>query len=1659
MFLRRRVSWLLVAGSALIGAAIPANAADIAPDGSVTLHLNFQVPPSAEDVAELQAQVGRAQMVLCDSTDAQIRLSKVRITVGDGSQEKADVLLIPVLGRSYVPGAADKVVMKPSHARATAGAPALVYQGQTLAHELGHFLFAPLKDSYREQFPFGSACGWGPSFDSDLVALADRSRRNSIMQVSTQVCTHGPTGMTLSEFNPTWPNEGCARDEDCRPIACPGCAGAPKPDEWFCGGPTQAPLFASEMSTQVTHDRRRTTIADRGWPEAVCPGATSLRPGNLLVLNANMDPGEQAIFPVPGQPGFLCGNGVVDDGEQCDMGRAGNTVFTRVTRYRCADFAVDVNPNGTCKRDLACTDFGIQDFVRFPSCSSNCTFNKVLCFQPGIPGNPTPQDLLVACEKVATTREACVFDGTNPVPPSGAVCSSVAGGLTAGSLSCHTFNCTLDASQCAGRLRPPVVTDTFGTAAATAQASATVQLMDAKGLARSSSPKAATSLHELGLHLIRLSQDDWLLYVLGRGEEYVGGTTNKAVAIRTMKLGFNGLVVDRIDGAPITGPVTLVVGQGDPQNANNGAFKNGAPPATLTLQLDGARREKWLTPRDGSTASGTTTFRPGTGVLWVQNGSPPGDQVGLCEEQIECKNGWNAATGRFEATSETYQGLRDGNPPTEISDWDTVRVAMTAKGVKLEVPPTGLPAADTPSLAACGGAIAFPAVSATGLDQTILVIDRSASMGTKATPQTSSELPLLSRAKAGLPDRFGGLLERLRGLSEKPLDRLDQAKAAARGYLDLQTLRGHKVGLVSFAGQVTQDQVLAQVIPAAPVGADQVLKETVRQKIDALALGSGTNLGTALATARQSLATADASRARTIVLISDGGDPIHGVSSGTPSFIRRLLLNLLGILETNMGPDPLVVADVLAKEGIVVHTINVGQAAGRQLLANIAAKTGGRTLDLPETDLIPAALMAMFAQGRGETPIIDGAPSAVEKVESFLQTCYPDTETPCGPYDDAFDTGHGCFCLAESDAIPAGGQQESFEIPVEAGADRLNVLLAAAQPDPSKWNPRFRLIDPSGATTVTDASATVVVDPVYRLVSVPVPAQGKWRLEIEARDVAVPLFSHVSAHVENSHPDLLSGSPVTVKDGTDTEVSFSPQFDWQHIMTGATCSAALHTPDGKDRPLAVAADASRPGALFARVTADSYVGRGVYRVDALCRVEDDARPLPGEALGPELPADAPPDIKAFDRHVRRSFYVDSTVPPPVTGVGDCDGNGVPDEQEAAGDTDFDGLPDVCDDDDDNDDVPDARDGAPKNAGCQVASGCPVADAGPDQLLECVSDGSAPATLDGRRSSNPQGGALTYVWSAEPVVLTKATTAVATGRFSLGTTTATLVAGNATGRAGDTVNLTVMDTRPPRLMAPRDITISSCVTADIGTATASDACGGAVTIISNAAPKFEVGVTVVTWRAVDRFGNVATASQRVTVELGDDPSCCPAGSHVVVGTPRNDVLIGTPGDDCILGGGGNDVLIGEGGNDFLSGGAGNDLLSGGKGNDILRGGPGFNLLEGGEGDDTLVGGDDRDVLHGDGGNDRLFCGGGDDICLGGTEDDVIAGGGGRDLLGGGTGNDQIQGDDGDDVILGGAGDDRLDGGRGTDICVGAPGKDTLVACEKFTCSPELAQAAR
>jgi Tol biopolymer transport system component len=174
-------------------------------------------------------------------------------------------------------------------------------------------------------------------------------------------------------------------------------------------------------------------------------------------------------------------------------------------------------------------------------------------------------------------------------------------------------------------------------------------------------------------------------------------------------------------------------------------------------------------------------------------------------------------------------------------------------------------------------------------------------------------------------------------------------------------------------------------------------------------------------------------------------------------------------------------------------------------------------------------------------------------------------------------------------------------------------------------------------------------------------------------------------------------------------------------------------------------------------------------------------------------------------------------------------------------------------------------------GLEPPNGPPVADAGTDRTgpdaVECAGS-STEITLDGSGSSDPDEDSLTYTWSG---VFGSVTTTEVSLVVSLpeGSHLISLVVNDGQiDSQPDEVVVEIGDRTPPQLQAPGDLTVECAgpngTVVTLGDPTVSDLCDPAPIVEQDAPNTYLLGATVVTWTATDRRGNIATATQTVTV---------------------------------------------------------------------------------------------------------------------------------------------------------------------------------------------------
>ncbi len=211
-------------------------------------------------------------------------------------------------------------------------------------------------------------------------------------------------------------------------------------------------------------------------------------------------------------------------------------------------------------------------------------------------------------------------------------------------------------------------------------------------------------------------------------------------------------------------------------------------------------------------------------------------------------------------------------------------------------------------------------------------------------------------------------------------------------------------------------------------------------------------------------------------------------------------------------------------------------------------------------------------------------------------------------------------------------------------------------------------------------------------------------------------------------------------------------------------------------------------------------------------------------------------------------------------------------------------------------------------------------------------------------------------------------------FPFGNTT---VVWTAKDEAGNTANATqlvkVIDRTPPQLTIPQNIVINATAfetPVTLGKATATGIVDQSPKITSNSTGLFPIGNTVVQWIATDKFGNVKTLDQTVTVLACGKPS---STYNLVMGTSGNDVLSGSMVPNLIIGLGGNDIIHAGLASDCIIAGDGDNIIFGGNGATTIYAGNGNNIIRGENGNMLVYVGDGSNIIQGGSGQNTCYLG--------------------------------------------------------------------------------------
>lgn len=355
----------------------------------------------------------------------------------------------------------------------------------------------------------------------------------------------------------------------------------------------------------------------------------------------------------------------------------------------------------------------------------------------------------------------------------------------------------------------------------------------------------------------------------------------------------------------------------------------------------------------------------------------------------------------------------------------------------------------------------------------------------------------------------------------------------------------------------------------------------------------------------------------------------------------------------NRGADPETKVQDLKDANIRVFTIPAGSAADVAGLSEIAANTGGYMVAANPIDELPAVYAELAGQYMGAGLVLQRTP--------FLLSRKDDGSQP--------------------DRLP----ERVFILPVEKGADALVAFISGRNGQMDTWRLGVQLYGPDGSY-YDMSSPEITVDPYYVFFRIPNPAAGEWKLRAMPGN-SLPQNSIALAFVENAEPRLLADvRPRAVSASKPVRISAAPIYVVE-LETGVEISGTVKRPDGSQVPISLVRG---PGNQSFATEFSDYVGRGYYEITLALNTSGEALPFRGESIfeGPER---YPIDVVPFERQKTLGFLVRDGAFPECRGD-DCDGDGIPNDEECGRDTDKDGVPNIWDTDSDNDEIPDSIEG-------------------------------------------------------------------------------------------------------------------------------------------------------------------------------------------------------------------------------------------------------------------------------------------------------------------------------------------------------------------------------
>jgi hypothetical protein len=469
--------------------------------------------------------------------------------------------------------------------------------------------------------------------------------------------------------------------------------------------------------------------------------------------------------------------------------------------------------------------------------------------------------------------------------------------------------------------------------------------------------------------------------------------------------------------------------------------------------------------------------------------------------------------------------------------------------------------------------------------------------------------------------------------------------------------------------------------------------------------------------------------------------------------------------------------------------------------------------------------------------------------------------------------GGNALVLPRTDGV-VNGSSETYQIPVEMGADALTIFIAGRNARMADWDINFSLEGPLGSV-FEQSSCKQFADPFYCTFRTENPNPGMWSLSISAADTQNQFFT-VLAFVENPDPDCFVDLRPRVQPSELDPTLITTGVYYQTNLDGnVSLDGTVRRPDGVMVPYAVMHDP-----IFAAhaVEFDDYGGRGIYEVSLTCDVAAGTTPAKGEPIfdGPETPDI---DVVPFMRYASAAFYLDDGDYPACSTI-DCDNDGKANPDDRCDvDTDMDGRPDCRDGDADNDDIPDSAEGLGDSDGDGLPDFLDT-DSDNDGILDTYD----PAPTVAAACDCTDDGAIRGTRFNEVLIGTPGDDIICGGGGN------DLIFG---GGGNDMI------------------------------------CGGP----GNDAIRGGAGNDLILGEDGNDLLIGRAGEDLILGGRGDDNIYGNAANDLLIGQDGRDVMSGGIDDDRLFGNLGADVTIGGPGDDLLNGGPGNDTQFGGPGNDV------------------------------------------------------------------------------------------------------------------------------